>query len=158
MTDTSLEQLVIYETTPADATSNVATYASLLYTPPIWRGPSHGLPFRGIRFEPLPRLDLSPTAPRLLPFVTEILARYDSGSQTLDKTIYAKNAKEWGPGTIENVHVDYKNEETIKIYSDPVNNNLGVGHEPFGTKHPDKDYLRLSALFPLKDIKIDRSK
>jgi hypothetical protein len=58
-----------------------------------------------------------------------------------NKTCYAKDCEDYGFGTIENINVNPRTQERIKIYTDVFNNKIGVGYEPFDRKHIDKDFL-----------------
>ena len=63
---------------------------------------------------------------------------------------FAKNCKDWRYGTTEDVIVDYANGETIKIYTDLVNNSISVKYGPLKTHHKDELGIIFDSVFKKK--------
>lgn len=71
--------------------------------------------------------------------------------ERIEKSVYATPSRNLGFGTTENVSVDFSTQERIKTYFDALNNQVVIGHEPFGADHRKKKTLTLSELYPSGD-------
>ncbi len=64
---------------------------------------------------------------------------------------FAKKSNKWGFGTTEDVLVDYKNRETIKIYIDVLGNKINVKYGSFETHHRDESGIIWDPVYEKKE-------
>ncbi len=59
---------------------------------------------------------------------------------------FAKKTNEWGFGTTEDILVDYRYGETIKIYTDILGNKIDVKYGIHGTEHKEESCITLDTM------------